>query len=78
MEGKGNPIAEFNDAEWICDLAFLADITSHLNELNSRLQRKGQLINCMFDHVKAFQVKLSLGKSDKQQKLYSFSYFVKL
>ena len=29
MEGKGNPIAEFNDAEWICDLAFLADITSH-------------------------------------------------
>ena len=54
IEGKGNPIAEFNDAEWICDLAFLADITSHLNELNSRLQRKGQLINCMFDHVKAF------------------------
>ena len=37
MEGKGNPVAEFNDAEWICDLAFLVDITSHLNELNSRL-----------------------------------------
>ena len=60
MEGKGNPIAEFNDAKWICDLAFLADINSHLNELNFCLQRKGQLVNCMFDHVKAFQVKLSL------------------
>ena len=68
MEGKGNPIAEFNDAEWICDLAFLADITSHLNELNSRLQRKGQLINCMFDHVKAFQVKLSLWENQINNK----------
>ena len=25
MEGKGNPVAEFNDAKWICDLAFLVD-----------------------------------------------------
>ena len=49
MEGKGYHVAEFNDSEWICDLAFLVVITSHLNELNSRLQRKGQLINCMFD-----------------------------
>ena len=28
MEGKGNPVAEFNDEEWICDLAFLFDTTS--------------------------------------------------
>ena len=60
MASKGNPIFAFDDAEWICDLAFLVDITSHLNELNFRLQRKGQLIKCMFDHVKAFLVKLSL------------------
>ena len=73
MEGKGNPIAEFNDAEWISDLAFLADITSHLNELNSRLQRKGQLINCMFDHVKAFQVKLSLWENQINNK--NFTHF---
>ena len=73
MEGKDNPITEFNYAEWICDLAFLADITSHLNELNSRLQRKGQLINCMFDHVKAFQVKLSLWENQINNK--SFTHF---
>ena len=72
MEGKGNPIAEFNDAE-ISDLAFLADITSHLNELISRLQRKGQLINCMFDHVKAFQVKLSLWENQINNK--NFTHF---
>ena len=47
MVDRGNPIFEFDDAEWICDLAFLVDITSHLNELNSGLQRKEQLINCM-------------------------------
>ena len=60
MADNDNPIFEFDDAEWIRDLAYLVDITSHLNELNSRLQKKGQLINCMFDHVKAFLVKLSL------------------
>ena len=70
MKGKGNPVAEFNDAEWICSLAFLVDMASQLSELNSRLQRKGQLINCMFDQVKVFQVKLSLWKNQiKQQKL---------
>ena len=63
MADKGNPIFEFDDAKWICDLAFLVHITSHLIELNSRLQRKEQLINCMFDHVKAFLVKLSLSKT---------------
>ena len=37
MKEKGNPVSEINDAEWICDLAFLVHITSHLNKLNSRL-----------------------------------------
>ena len=46
--------------EWIEDFAFLVDITTHLNELNSRLQRKGQLIHSVFDHVNAFAVKFTL------------------
>ena len=43
---------------------------------NSRLQRKGQLINCMFDHVKAFQVNLSLWKKQITNK--NFAHFLNL
>ena len=60
MESKGNSVDEFMNEEWIEDFAFLVDITTHLNELNSRLQRKGQLIHSVFDHVNAFAVKLTL------------------
>ena len=59
-EGKGHPIAEFNNPEWIQDFAFLLDVTTHLNGLNSRLQGKEQLIHSMFDHVNAFVTKLAL------------------
>ncbi|KAJ8891107.1 hypothetical protein PR048_010617 [Dryococelus australis] len=38
MEGKGKLVAEFADDEWTCEFAFLVDITTHLNELNLRLQ----------------------------------------
>jgi len=59
MESKGNSV-EFMNEEWIEDFVFLVDITTHLNELNSHLQRKGQLIHSVFDHVNAFAVKLTL------------------
>ena len=54
MEEKGYPIAEFNYAEWICDLAFLDEITSLLNGMNTCLHGQGQLINCMFDRIIVF------------------------
>ena len=71
METKGNPIAEFNDEEWV--FVFLMDITAHVNELNSRLQRKGQLIHSMFDHVNVFAMKLTLW--EKQIKNKNFVHF---
>jgi hypothetical protein len=37
---KEKPIAEFKDAECMCDFAFLVYITTQLNELNPRLQGK--------------------------------------
>ena len=40
-------------------------------EKRARLQRKGQLINCMFDPVKAFQVKLSLWKKQINNKNFA-------
>jgi hypothetical protein len=62
-EGKGKRVAEFNDDEWMCDFAFIVDITIHLNELNTRLHGKGQLINSTSDHVEAFKMKLRLWES---------------
>ena len=73
LDTKGNPIAEFNDEKWIGKFAFLVDITTHVNELNSRLQRKGQLIHSMFDHVNAFAMKLTLW--EKQMKNKNFVHF---
>ena len=70
MQLKGQPIPEFQDYERLCDFAFLIDISSHLNELNTRLQGKDQLISAMFDHINAFQIKLSLWESQLRVKNY--------
>ena len=35
-------MAEMEGESWLCDLAFLVDITTRMNELNTRLQRKAQ------------------------------------
>ena len=60
MEIKENITAKFNDEERIEDAAFVVNITIYLNKLNSHLQRKGQLIHSMFNHVNAFAMKLTL------------------
>lgn len=60
MEMKGKPFPEIHDQKWLCDLAFLVDIMGHLNELNLKLQKQGQLVNELYNHLKAFQNKLRL------------------
>lgn len=45
METKKKPILELSDSKWLCDLAFLVDITGHLNNLNLKLQKQGKLVN---------------------------------
>jgi hypothetical protein len=57
---KGKSVDELEDKQWLCDFAFLTDLTSHLNELNVRLQGKEQLISDLANHVTAFQAKLKL------------------
>ena len=61
MELKGHPIPEFLDDEWLSDFAFLIDITSHLNELNARLQGKGQLIPMMLIMSMLFKLSFVCG-----------------
>ena len=60
---KGVDFPEFNDPGWLCDLAFLTDITSHLNDLNVQLQGKDILMPDMVSRITTFEVKLRLWES---------------
>ena len=39
-ENKNINVTEFRNPEWASNLAFLVDLTSHLNKLNLQLQEK--------------------------------------
>ena len=41
LEEKGMPVPELHNSKWICDMAFSADVTKHLNILILSLH------NCM-------------------------------
>ncbi|KAK2839523.1 hypothetical protein Q5P01_013263 [Channa striata] len=60
LKGKGRPSHELSDPLWLADLAFLVDLTHHLNTLNKNLQGKEQLVSHLYAHMKAFCVKLRL------------------
>jgi hypothetical protein len=49
---------KLSDPEWLRDFAFLADITDHVNDLNTRLHGKGILVCDMVSDVKLFQLKI--------------------
>lgn len=68
---KSKSIPEFDD--WVSDFAFLVAIVSHLNVVITRLQRKDQLINNMYDSISAFQIKLGLW--EQQLRTNNFMHF---
>ena len=43
LENKNINATEFRNPEWVFNLAFQVDLTSHLNKLNFQPQRKKQL-----------------------------------
>ena len=63
---------EVNES-WLCDLAFLINITTHLNDLNTKLQQNDQYANDMYGYIQAFQNKLRLWKAHIQKG--DISYF---
>ena len=76
LEGKGKPVAELRDAEFIRDLAFLSDMCKHLNVSNVMLQGGSKLITDLFDCIKAFKQTLGLYEEQlKKWKLGSISSF---
>ena len=48
MKSKGKDSAVSQDQEWQCELAFLADVTAHLNFLNLQLLGHSQMISDMW------------------------------
>ena len=60
LESKFLDASHFRDPEWLQSLAFLVDITSHLNNLNLQLQGKRKLIHELYGNIVAFERKLQL------------------
>uniref|UniRef100_A0A3B1JTT5 SPIN-DOC-like zinc-finger domain-containing protein n=1 Tax=Astyanax mexicanus TaxID=7994 RepID=A0A3B1JTT5_ASTMX len=51
---------KLKDTQFLCDMAFLTDISTHLNHLNTLLQGKDQTVCDLYSHMTAFQRKLGL------------------
>jgi len=41
---KGQPMAEMEDESWLCDLAFMVDITKHLNVLKKNCGGRDSMV----------------------------------
>ena len=73
---KGRIHEEFQDCQWLNDLAFLVDITQHLNLLNKQLQGKEQLISKLWQYVSSFKTKLAMFR--EQLEMGCFIHFATL
>ena len=60
MAMKGNDVPELGDPTFTANLAFLTDLTNHLNMLNFSLQGPKKVITDMHDFVKSFICKMFL------------------
>ena len=60
MDSTGNFQAQLQSIIFLCGLAFLTDMTNHLNLVNLSLQEKGQNIFYLVEYVESFCSKLRL------------------
>lgn len=60
---------------FLCDSAFLTDISSHLNNLNTKLQGRDQTISDLYAHIGAFQRKLNLFREGLSSHPLLFTHF---
>uniref|UniRef100_A0A3B4ZZY3 HAT C-terminal dimerisation domain-containing protein n=1 Tax=Stegastes partitus TaxID=144197 RepID=A0A3B4ZZY3_9TELE len=51
---------KLQDTAFLCNMAFLSDITSHLNHLNIQLQGRCQTVSDLYAYMSAFRRKLAL------------------
>ena len=55
---KNKHVSHFHDPHWVSRLGFLVDITTHLSDLNLKLQGKNQVSIEMYWHITAFERRL--------------------
>ena len=67
LENKGKDTAELREQQFLCELTFLCDITSHLDALNRQLQGRERIITDMYAAVRAFKTKLCLWENQMLQ-----------
>ena len=72
LKGKGKPQPLLSDEKWIWKLAFVTDITDHMNNLNLKLQGKENLICDLYTHLKTFRCKLDLFLKQVKVKIFPF------
>ncbi len=73
LEEKGHhEYAYLTNPEWLQKFHFLIDITSHLNELNSKLQGKGNTALMLLKEVLSFERKLSLLEMVREALRFTF------
>ena len=73
MEHKVKPMAELDGESFFNDHAFLADVTEHLDQLNTKLQGANQIVSHMYDHVRAFARNLVMFCSQLER--FDFTHF---
>ena len=60
IKAKDKPVLKFHTREYMQDLAFMVDVTEHLNILNKQLQGRNKTVTQFYDSILAFKLKLSL------------------
>lgn len=78
LNEKDKNYSELTNIEWLYDLMFFTDITQHFNELNKKLQGRGQLALTMYENIKSFLVKLDIFSNDLNTKTMKYFPFLRL
>ena len=64
LRERGDDYQSLEDEQWLCDLAFLADFTGTLSEMNLELQGKNKCIAEIISKIFSYRKKLQLMMDD--------------
>ena len=74
IHGGEGATCELSDDKWMCDLAFMVDLTKHLFDFNVKLQEPNHLLSNLLSNVKLFEAKLKLWQVQLERGNSAFSY----